>query len=80
MPGYLNARIQRRRDSQQEYRPWIYDIWKSHANEVGIDECKVQKTWQEIFEEIDAGENLEDVNEKAQAIGIIPCLTETIEK
>ena len=27
MSGYLNARIQRRRDSHQGYRPWTCDLW-----------------------------------------------------
>ena len=80
MPGYLNARIQRRRGSQQGYRPWIYDLWKNQASGTGFDECKIQKTWQEILEEIDAEENIEDANEKAQAIGSTLCTTETLEK
>ena len=75
-PGYLNARIQKRRDSQQGCRPWIYNLWKSHASSVGFDECKIPKTWQEILDEIDAEENLEDANEKAQAIGSTPCTTD----
>ena len=42
--------------------------------------AKFRQTCQGILEEMDAEENLEDANEKAQAIGSTLCTTETIEK
>ena len=53
---------------------------KSTPTTLDLMNAKFRQTCQGILEEMDAEENLEDANEKAQAIGSTLCTTETIEK